>query len=138
MFDRLHKTANRNLNATMSTPKFQTIDDYIASFPEDIKQKLKNLRKIIHEELPHAEEAISYNMPSFTVGGIRVIYFSAWKKHISLYPFTNDMLIAFPETHEYDTSGKGTIQFPYTKPIPVDLIRKIVRHRLGEIEVSKK
>ncbi len=116
-----------------------TIDNYIKTFPDDVQPILRTLKKTIEEEIPNVEEGIRYNMPTFFLNGDYIIYFAAWKKHISLYPFTNEMIEKFPESAEYNTSGKGTIQFPMNKPLPLPLIRKIVSLRLKTyLEEQKK
>lgn len=113
--------------------KFKTVEEYIASFPKEVQVVLQTIRRSIKEVLPDSEEVISYNIPAFIVSGERVVYFSGWQKHSSLYPFTEAMEKEFPETKDYNTSGKGTIQFPYDKPLPVELIKKIAKFRLKEI-----
>jgi uncharacterized protein YdhG (YjbR/CyaY superfamily) len=115
----------------MSSPKYSSVAEYIETFPDDIKASLRKLRTAILEVLPNADEKISYNMPAFFVDDQFVIYFAAWKSHISLYPFTSEMEEKFEETKNYTTSGKGTIQFPLDKPLPVELIQKIVKFRLA-------
>jgi uncharacterized protein YdhG (YjbR/CyaY superfamily) len=109
---------------------FKTVEEYISSFPEDVQKILRTLQKTIRAELPEAEEVISYQIPTFKVNGKYVIYYSAWKKHASLYPFSEEMVKEFPESAHYKTSGKGTIQFPYNKPLPLPLIRKITKFML--------
>ena len=116
---------------------FKTVDEYIKAFPKDVQEVLQMLRKTISDEIEHVEEAISYNMPTFKLNDDYVVYFAAWKKHISLYPYTSAMGATFKETADYETSGKGTIQFPIDKPLPLPLIRKIVRFRLKEVVGSK-
>lgn len=119
------------MNKSMST--FKTIDDYIKSFPQEIQNTLQTLRKTIKEIAPKSQEKISYNMPAFTLSGMDVIYFAAWKKHISLYPYTSEMVAVFKkDTESYKTSGRGTIQFPLNQPLPFPLIKKIVEYRIKE------
>lgn len=115
-----------------SSSKFQTIDEYIHTFPARVQEVLQTLRTAIHDEIEDAEEGISYNMPTFRHNGDYIIYFAAWKHHIALYPFSSLMSKSIPETSVYKTSGKGTIQFPLDKPLPLPLIRKIVQFRLKE------
>lgn len=112
---------------------FKSVDAYIASFPKETQDVLRILRKIIHEEIEDVEETIKYNMPTFNKNGSYVIYFALWKKHISLYPFTEEMADAFEETKQYNTSGKGTIQFPLDQSLPIPLIKKIIQMRLKEL-----
>ncbi len=113
--------------------KFKTVVEYINSFPADVQKILQSIRHTLKEELPDSEEVISYNIPAFIKNGERVIFFSGWKKHTSLYPFTEAMAKEFPETKDFNTSGKGTIQFPLEQPLPLELIRKIVKFRVKEL-----
>lgn len=110
---------------------FSTVDEYIAAFPADVQEKLQAIRRIIREEAPHSKEAIKYGMPTFTLKG-NLVYFAAWKQHISLYPLTEAMEAAFDEIAKYNTSGKGTIQFPLNQPLPEAFIRKLVAFRVKE------
>ncbi len=110
---------------------FRSIDEYIATFPEDIQALLEAVRATIKVAEPDAEETISYQMPTFMLKGHYLIHFAAYKKHIGLYPapignaeFTEDL-------SAYE-SGKGTVKFPFDKPIPFDLISKIVKFRVTE------
>lgn len=107
---------------------FKTIDEYIASFPTEIQQILENIRKKIRDKAPEAEEAISYGMPAFNLNGTYLVYFAAWKNHISLYPAPSGLK---NELSPY-LSGKGTIKFPLKKPVPYDLVGKIVEFRVIE------
>jgi uncharacterized protein YdhG (YjbR/CyaY superfamily) len=110
---------------------FKTMDEYIASFPPDVQEILQTLRETIKQEAPDAKEAIKYGMPTFTFHG-NLVYFAAWKKHIGFYPITGEMEAAIKELQDYKTSGKGTIQFPLSKPLPLPLIREIVGFRVRE------
>lgn len=85
------------------------------------------------EEIPGCEEVISYNIPAFQLNGETVMHFAGWKKHISLYPFTSEMANTFPETANYNTSGKGTIQFPLDQELPWKLISKIVQYQVRDL-----
>jgi uncharacterized protein YdhG (YjbR/CyaY superfamily) len=114
-----------------SQHQFTTIDDYIASYPQEVQAVLQNLRAIIKEIVPEATEAIKYRMPTFVFHG-NLVYFAAWKKHIGFYPITSEMEATIPELSAYKTSGRGTIQFPLQHPLPVALIRKIVAFRRQE------
>jgi uncharacterized protein YdhG (YjbR/CyaY superfamily) len=122
---------DRNTIMTTSKRQFQTIDDYIASFPQEVREKLHLLRQTIKEIAPEAEEAIKYRMPTFVFHG-NLVYFAAWKKHIGLYPITSAMEASIPELSAYSTSGRGTIQFPLDDPLPVSLIQKLVASRVKE------
>ena len=109
---------------------FNSIDEYIAQFPEEVQKQLKELRKVIKAAAPDAEERISYQMPTFRFNG-NLVHFAAYKKHIGFYPtpggikpFENELLV-------YEVS-KGTVRFPIDKPLPLDLISKIVKFRVAE------
>lgn len=126
----------RQDEVSASKGKFKTVDDYIHSFPEVTSKLLETLRETIREEAPEATEAIKYGMPTFVLHG-NLIYFAAWRKHISVYPITPAMEASLDELAEYKTSGKGTIQFPIGKPLPLALIRKIVAFRITEHSTSE-
>ena len=116
--------------------QFNTIDEYIANFPEEIQSILQELRQTIKESAPQAQEAISYQMPTFKLNG-NLVYFGAFKNHIGFFP-TSSAIVAFgEELSEYKTS-KGTIRFSFDKPIPFDLVRKIVEYRVNENLQKKK
>nr|MDO8079560.1 DUF1801 domain-containing protein [Candidatus Freyarchaeota archaeon] len=107
-----------------------TINEYIATFPKQIQDILQKLRQTIKESAPQAQEAISYQMPTFKLNG-NLVHFAAFKNHIGFFP-TPSAVVAFKkELSEYETS-KGTIRFPLDKPIPFDLVRKIVKYRVNE------
>jgi uncharacterized protein YdhG (YjbR/CyaY superfamily) len=113
---------------------FSRVDEYLESFPKEVKNILQLLRETILQEIPAAQETISYNMPTFKLDDDSVIYFAGWKNHLSVYPFSTAMKSTILEAKEYTISGKGTIQFPYDQPLPTKLIRIIIRHRLDEIK----
>ena len=114
-----------------SKSQWKTIDEYIGSFPDEVRTILQQLRQAIKAAAPEAEEAIKYGMPTFTLHG-NLVYFAAWKKHIGLYPITSEMEASLSALSAYKTSGKGTIQFPLDRPLPLALIRDIVRIRVAE------
>ena len=109
---------------------YQSIDEYIAQFPPEIREKLQEIRKIIREAAPDAEEKISYRMPAFALNGI-LVYFAAFKNHLGFFPTASGVEGFKDQLTGYKIS-KGTIQLPLDQPIPVDLIRKIVRFRVEE------
>ncbi len=121
---------------TTSKSQFKTVDEYIDSFPENVKRVLQTLRQTIKTEVPQAEETIKYGMPTYVFHG-NLVYFAAWKKHIGLYPVTREMEANIEALAAYKTSGKGTIQFPYSQPLPLALIRTIVQFRVSEHLASK-
>jgi uncharacterized protein YdhG (YjbR/CyaY superfamily) len=108
----------------------RTVDEYIASFPENVQAKLRELRAMIKAAAPEAEEKISYGMPTFFLKG-NLVYYAAWKKHIGFYaiPSANE---AFKDELSAYTVSKGAVQFPLDQPLPVDLITRMVRFRVAE------
>jgi uncharacterized protein YdhG (YjbR/CyaY superfamily) len=110
--------------------KFLTIDEYINAFPKDVQKILEQIRKIINDAAPEAEEAISYQIPTFKLNG-NLVHFAAFKNHIGFYPTPSGQKAFEKELADYK-SGKGSIQFPLDKPIPVSLIKKIVKFRVKE------
>ena len=120
----------------MDKRQYKNIDEYIAGFPENIQAILQNLRRVIHEAAPEAQETISYSMPAFKQNGI-LVYFAAFKDHIGFFPTSSGVSAFSKELAPYDTS-KGTIRFPLDEPIPVNLIKKIVKFRAQENRNKKK
>jgi uncharacterized protein YdhG (YjbR/CyaY superfamily) len=116
----------------METRKKQisTIDEYISTFPKQIQDILQRLRQTIKESAPQAQEAISYRIPTFKLNG-NLVHFAAFKNHIGFFPTSSGVVAFQKELSGYETS-KGTIRFPLDKPIPFDLIRKIVQFRVNE------
>ena len=116
----------------MTITKPQNIDEYIAGYPQEIQQILRQIRAKINKAAPGTEETISYGIPTFTIGGKYLVYFAAYKNHIGLYPVPGGNKAFEKDFSSYKTSGKGTIQFPLNKPMPLKLITKIVKFRLKE------
>lgn len=106
------------------------IDAYIAQFPPDVQDKLLSLRAAIREAAPDAAEKISYQMPTFHQHG-NVVHFAAFKDHISLFPGSSGVDAFSHRLTAYKTS-KGTIQFRYDEPLPLELVKEIVRYRMDE------
>jgi uncharacterized protein YdhG (YjbR/CyaY superfamily) len=115
---------------------FKTIDEYIATFPKNIQRILQELRQAIRDSAPKAEEAISYQIPTFKLNG-NLVYFAAFKNHIGFYPTSSGIEAFKGKLSPYEVS-KGTVRFPINKPIPLDLIRKIVSYRVKENLDKKK
>lgn len=109
---------------------FQTIDEYILQFNPEVQELLQSVRKVIKETAPEAGEKISWRMPTFTLYG-NLVHFAAFKNHIGLYPGAEGVEAFLEELKDYKTS-KGAIQFPLNKPIPYDLIIRIVKYRVAE------
>lgn len=111
-----------------------TIDAYIAGYPEEVQAILQEIRRTIHETAPEATEAISYGMPTFKLHG-NLVHFGAFKSHIGFYPVPSGME-AFQEELAAYKQGKGSVQFPLNKPMPLDLIRRIVEFRVQESQAK--
>jgi uncharacterized protein YdhG (YjbR/CyaY superfamily) len=113
--------------------KFASVDDYIASFPDDVQVILENVRRTIRGVVPDAGEKISYQMPVVTLGGKPLVHFAAWKHHLGLYPVPQGDDALEPEIAPYRAT-KDTVRLPYAQPIPYALIGRItellVRNRL--------
>ena len=116
----------------MTTPKPKDIDEYIAGFPLDTQKILEKIRATIKKLVPDAEETISYGIPVFNLNGTYLIYFAAYKKHIGFYPVPGSIDVVDKEFTSYKTSGKGTLKFPLDKPIPFELIIKLVEFMVKE------
>lgn len=110
---------------TKTTPNL--VDFYIAEFPDNVQLQLQNLRKIIKQTVPNAEEIISYKMPAYKVHEC-LVYFAGYKNHIGFYP-TGSGIAAFEHEFVSYKYSKGAVQFPIDKELPRDLIIKIVKHR---------
>lgn len=116
----------------MAAVKPSSIDEYIAGFPENVQKILQEVRMVIRNTAPEAVETISYDMPTFNLDGKYLVYFAGWKKHIALYPVTEKIFQLFPGELSGYKGTKGSVHFPLNKPIPVELIRKIVEQLIVE------
>jgi uncharacterized protein YdhG (YjbR/CyaY superfamily) len=114
----------------MSRRQFKTMDEYIAAFPKNVQVILENLRQVIKESAPGAEEAMAYGIPTFRLNG-NLVHFAAYKNHIGFYP-TSSGIAAFKKELSPYKQSKGTVQFPIDRPMPFALIKKIVRYRVKE------
>lgn len=110
--------------------EFKDINEFIADFPDDIQIILEKIRATIQKAAPDAKEAIKYGMPTFVLNG-NLVHFAAYKNHIGFYPAPTGIDAFIEELAQYRT-GKGTIQFPVDKPIPYDLVTKVVKFRVEE------
>jgi uncharacterized protein YdhG (YjbR/CyaY superfamily) len=106
---------------------FNTIDEYIVQWPEAVQSKLQTIRATVLSVAPKAEEVISYQMPTFKEGGI-LLHFAAFSKHYSIFPGAEPIAFFANELKDFETS-KGTIKIPMNAPVPVALIKQIVKHR---------
>lgn len=107
-----------------------SIDEYIAKFPEEVQRILIELRAVIKESAPDAEERISYQMPTFALKG-NLVHFAAYKNHIGFYPTPNGIQAFKKELSIYE-GAKGSIKFPIDRPLPLELISKIVKFKVTE------
>lgn len=116
--------------------KPENVDRYLASFPEEIRRQLSQIRTAIREGAPEAEEVISYGMPAFRQNGM-LVYFAAFSNHLSFFPGASGIEAFREELQPYKCS-KGTVQLPFDKPLPLDLIKKITAFRVAENLEKKK
>lgn len=118
--------------------RFTTVDGFIAAFPKDVQAGLKKIRQTIRKAAPEAEEVISYQIPAYRLNGM-LIFFSAYKQHYSLAfpPVSAAFRLYKKELSKYAVS-KSTIQFPFTEPLPLDLIRAITALRVEENQGKEK
>jgi len=121
----------------MQTKKNQStmIDEYISKFPKDVRDVLEELRRVIKKIAPKAEETIRYGIPTFTLNG-NLVHFAAFKNHIGFYP-TPSAIEAFKKELSPFKQSKGTVQFPLDKPIPLELVKKIVDFRVQQNTSNK-
>ena len=108
-----------------------SVDAYIAGFPPEIRSILTRIRRIILDAAPTSAESMAYGMPAYKLKGKPLVYFAAFEKHIGFYPIPSG-IEAFKEELSHYKGGKGSVQFPLEKPIPFDLIERIVRFRITE------
>ena len=115
----------------------ETVDNYIKSFPENVQVLLNQIRAIIKENAPEAEESIAYKMPAYKTNGKPLVYFSGFKNHIGFYATPTGHAQFEKELSKYK-QGKGSVQFPLDKPMPLTLIARIVKFRVEENFLKKK
>jgi uncharacterized protein YdhG (YjbR/CyaY superfamily) len=114
--------------ASRKTPK--NFDDYLDGFPKDAQQRLKQMRLTIKKAASKSKETISYGIPAFTLNGM-LVWFAAFKNHIGFYPRTS-AIAAFKKELSGYKGAKGSVQFPFDKPLPLSLISRIVKFRVKE------
>ncbi len=116
---------------------FNEVDKYIATFPEEVQYKLEEFRLFLKNLLPHATESINYGIPTYKVAEQNLVHFGGFKSHLGFYPGAAVMEIFETDLSDYK-SAKGSVQFPYNKAIPFDVIEKIVHFRLEQNELKLK
>ena len=118
------------------TPAGAEVRAYLAALPADSRKQLQQLRELIRAAAPAAVESISYGIPTFKIDGQRFIYCAAFKRHVSLYPMTTAIRRAFAEELKGYKMSTGTIQFPLDKPLPVPLVKRLIKARLTEMRAD--
>ena len=116
----------------MAAPKPTSIDAYISGFPEDIKTRLEQIRETIQQAAPEVVEKVSYGIPAFELNGVTV-WFAAYKKHIGLYPMYGLAILEEEIAPYRDRNTKDSLHFPYTQPLPLELIAKVVKYKLHHL-----
>ena len=116
----------------MAKTDFRSVDEYIATYPEDVQAILQSVRSTIRTAVPGAEEMISYQIPAYKLDGDPVLYFAGWKQHYSLYPATDGVVETLKDDLAPYKVNKGTIRFPLSRPVPVKLIERIAKFRAKE------
>lgn len=114
----------------MDKNSLNNIDKYIAQFPKETQQLLKQIRALVNQAAPEAEETIKYGMPTFVLNG-NLVHFAGYKNHIGFYPIPT-AIKAFEKELSIYKRGKGSVQFPLDKPLPLSLIKKIIAFRIAE------
>ena len=110
----------------------KTVDEYIAQFDSEMQRRLQTLRLLIRTQAPQASESISYGMPAYKLGGKPLVYFAGYPSHIGFYATPNGHEAFAKELAEYK-QGKGSVQFPNDRPLPVDLIKRIAAYRKDDM-----
>jgi uncharacterized protein YdhG (YjbR/CyaY superfamily) len=117
---------SKRISTEKTAGKPAGVDEYIARFPEDVRERLEQIRRKVHELAPEAEEKISYDIPTFTLDGAYLVYAGGWRDYVSMYPIPagDD---AFEAAIQPFMAGKGTLRFPHKQPLPVPLIEQLIR-----------
>lgn len=118
----------------MKALKAKSVDEYIAAFPKKTQAFLKQMRTTIKKAAPTSEEVISYNMPGYKLQGV-LVYFAGYENHIGFYATPTGNSAFEKELSVYKT-GKGSVQFPLDKPLPIALITKIVKYRVKQNQLK--
>ena len=121
----------------MAKNEATTVDEYLAAQPEAVRGVLERVRSVIRKALPGAEEVISYQIPTYKIHGGAVLYFAGWKQHFSLYPAGEALVEALGAALAGYVINKGTIRFPFSKAVPVALIKRIAQFRAKEVTAGE-
>jgi uncharacterized protein YdhG (YjbR/CyaY superfamily) len=116
----------------MARTRVTSVDDYLASFPPEVRQQLATVRAAIHRALPGAEEVISYQIPAYRLASGVVIYFAGWKRHWSLYPVGPALQAELGAALAKYEVEKDTVRFALGAPVPTALVARIARRRAAE------
>jgi uncharacterized protein YdhG (YjbR/CyaY superfamily) len=114
-------------------PKYENVDAYLATLPDDRRAVMEDLRRTVRAAAPGADEVISYNMPALRLNGRFLVSYDAYKRHTSLFPWTDAMVAELGDEVRPYAVGKGTLRFPVDQPIPLDLVRRVVEIRIREV-----
>jgi uncharacterized protein YdhG (YjbR/CyaY superfamily) len=109
-----------------------TVDEYLATLPDDRRAAMEELRQAIRAAAPHAEEVITYKMPGFRTHGRFLASYDAYKRHYSLFPASEAVIAGLGDEIAPYLAGRGTIRFPADRPIPMDLVRRVIEIRVIE------
>jgi uncharacterized protein YdhG (YjbR/CyaY superfamily) len=122
----------------MVMPRYGSVSEYIAAQPRPLQRLLRSVRSTLRKAVPAADETISYGIPTYKLNGRAVLYFAAWKQHLSLYPSGARLVAAFrKELAPYERS-KGTIRIPFDPKVPLRLVARIARFRAKEVAELEK
>ena len=121
----------------MAKTDVKSVSDYIRSKPAQLQRMLKQVRGAIRKGVPAAEEGISYQMPTYRLNSLPVMYFAGWKNHFSVYPITDALVDAFSDELANYEIRKGTLRFPYSEPVPEKLIERIAKFRAEQVSRGK-
>lgn len=109
----------------------KTVDEYIAAFPSEVQKRLQRMRQIIKENAPEAQESIAYGMPAYKLNGKPLVYFAGYEHHVGFYATPTGHAQFAKQLAKYK-QGKGSVQFPLSESLPVDLMEAIVQFRVQE------